>query len=646
MSNLRSSDVLPGAGAPGGTPGTGGGLSEAEVRTLVDNLDLVKDRGDWSSSSDYQPRDFVRNDGAFYLNISRAAPGTDAVTEPGTGTGWESHWHRVGFEDGPPNAFVNAVINGQTLTFQRESGQNAVEIDIPSGDGGAVAPSTIAAFNPALISDRTYTWDGGTTQIIDILSGTAGTAQLVSPDSGFLIISIHGFSDFEGNSTWRLSEDLRAATQSEPLHIRPTGSQGFTPADLYTNSDNEVSIKLGQAVSEVPPINRITIWHVPDPADDFIDHGLARVEQIRFDAITLARPDIEATPISTNPITVLAGAGVSSILSGVSGNDFTVSAGVYVVFLDDTLTTGGRDSSPRFSLRNAADDSVLFSSTSPSLPVAGSFRSGLMTVALFTSDTEINVLFERQNKQVSLPANWALDFIRVSGILPPATRPTIVRFDVTGEASPPVGSIAGQVYSYDISISQPAHVSAARIVGFAGSGRSPSNVAVLATLSEYHSSSGQFSVPAGISLTAGQVYTLRLEVYEIGQTVGTDFPSAYHDYRITAHATDNATHFGRVLSSENASSIVFADDDISTAGTVVRTWVARVPDDSNEYRLYWAVPASETQPTDWTTSGVSIASAIDAAVDRTISGVAYKIYMFSTSAVVDHSYDGTSIVVT
>ena len=625
-------------------------LNQAQIQALIDasvstsQSGRIHDRGVWSAATAYSTVESVRHSGAYYLAIQNSPANSGSVTEPGVGSAWQTYWYRIGYEQGPPNAFVNVSIENRVLTFGRESGNNPLNVTLPEGNNVTVPP-TIAAFNPVLLTDRTYTWDGGVQQTLDVLTGTAGSAHLVSPDNGFLLISVHGFGHFEGNTTWRLSEDLRISTASDPLHVRPTGSSGFTPSDIYTNNDNEIIFHPG--ISEIPSSNdRITIWHVPEPASDSAAHGLPRVERIEFDALANAASDVEATPVSANPISVLSGSGDAQILSGVNGNDFSIAAGVYTIFLDVVLTTDQTNANPHFDIRRASDNVILFNSTSPTIRGTGAHRAGIIMVALFTSDTVVNVFIERENRRMSFPANWGLDFIRISGIDAPAVRPAITRFDVDGESSPAAGSIAGQVYRYGVAISQPAHVSLARIVGFPGSALSPPAVTVLATLSEYHAASGSVSIPAGVSLTAGQAYTLRLEVYETGQIVGTDTPAAYHDYRITAHAADGAVHFGRVLASEDATNIVFADDDIASAGSVTRTWVAQIPDDGNSYRLYWAVPTAEPQPSHWSTGGVSINIAVEAAVDHTIGGVAYKIYLFASVSAVDHLYDGTSIEVT
>ena len=146
--------------------------------------------------------------------------------------------------------------------------------------------------------------------------------------------------------------------------------------------------------------------------------------------------------------------------------------------------------------------------------------------------------------------------------------PAIAEFNLTGDLNPPTGSIAGNVLSYETAINQSGHASAARIVGFAGTDREPSAVTVLANITDLHRESGTITIPAGVSLAAeGDVYTVRLEVYTPGETPATDQPRVYKDERITARAVAATVHFGRLLSTQGAADVDFAND-ISTAGAV------------------------------------------------------------------------------
>ena len=230
--------------------------------------------------------------------------------------------------------------------------------------------------------------------------------------------------------------------------------------------------------------------------------------------------------------------------------------------------------------------------------------------------------------------------------------PTITRFDVTGAARVAAGTdISGDIYRYSTQIAQAGHASAVRIIGYTGANvANPATTeTALATLasSVYAHASGQIAIPAGVTLTnAGDAYNIRLEAYEQGQTVGTSIPVAYHDFRIIAQADTALTHFGFVLSTEAAADINFTTDDISSKHGVAGTWTVSGLPMAGLQRLYWAVPTSEPQPSNWEQGGTTIAPTIEAAVTRTINSVEYQIYLFASANAVGNVYNGTTITVT
>ena len=226
--------------------------------------------------------------------------------------------------------------------------------------------------------------------------------------------------------------------------------------------------------------------------------------------------------------------------------------------------------------------------------------------------------------------------------------PTILEFDVTGDNSVPTGSITGKTYNYELEISQPAHVSEARIVGFAGTAANPLNVEVLQTNTQintdgdYTHKAGAVTIPAGVSLAnAGDIYTIRLEVYPTGTSTSAA-PTIYHDYRITARAAAQQSHFGHMPYYRSDGSTETDDtdltaftNDISTNANIAGTWtISGLTRGDGERRLYWAVPVANTQPVNWLNSGDNVNDIIefpDATNDRrTIGGVQYLIYVTNT----------------
>ena len=218
--------------------------------------------------------------------------------------------------------------------------------------------------------------------------------------------------------------------------------------------------------------------------------------------------------------------------------------------------------------------------------------------------------------------------------------PSIAQFEVTGDLFPAPGSIGGDSYTYHLAISQSGHASAARIVGFAGTETNPSSVAVLRNVATLHSEQGTVSIPAGVMLAAaGDIYTIRLEVYGRGVAV-TEEPTAYHDARITAREAATASvHFGHIPATSGATDITDFTDDISTGGSAFADWtVAGIVAGDGDRRLYWLVPRSLPQPGRYEADGFNISSSVEAAVQVTIASIDYNAYL--TEA--DGPYDSTS----
>lgn len=235
---------------------------------------------------------------------------------------------------------------------------------------------------------------------------------------------------------------------------------------------------------------------------------------------------------------------------------------------------------------------------------------------------------------------------------PPDVRPQITRFDVVGDQTPTAGSIAGDTYRYDLALSQSSHASIVRIVGFEGIDAEPTTVSSLEMLdsSEFAHHSGSVTIPAGISLAEGEVYTIRAEAYEAGQTVD-DTPISYRDYRITAQAAAANTRFIRVQKRINnarptASNLIANATVIATAGTVIGDWVVGgIPNDGNDWLVGWIVPQSAAQPNHYTSGGINIDRAVAARFALTEDSVDYYVYLFVDDADADDSYNGTTLTV-
>ena len=215
----------------------------------------------------------------------------------------------------------------------------------------------------------------------------------------------------------------------------------------------------------------------------------------------------------------------------------------------------------------------------------------------------------------------------------PTTRPAITRFDVIGDDSPPAGSIGGLRYRFHLSVAQTAHAFDVRIVGFPGRVTSPPSVAVLFDVqpSAAGDDTGVLVIPSNVSLAANAVYTLRLEVRETGQSLS-DFPVAYQDYYITAHAPAASVHFGLRPLSDLSDRFSFGADDIEVSDSALGDWhVSGVPE-SGLHRFFWAVPTADPQPIGWSMNGFDIAEAVSDGVDMDIDGSDFTVYWWKRDA--------------
>ena len=571
----------------------------------------------------------------------------------------------------------------------------------------ASEPRQIGNFRPRLLANRTLATSGNVAVTpYAVLAGTVGTAPLVCPPTGFLLIDVHG-DVYEGNVTWREAVDLRASTAANPLHIRPTGG-GFASGDIYTNDDNEVFFKIGSAFTTTDSL-RITVWHVETEQPIDYGHGLS-FYQHWTDTPLDGSPPFAVTPVRNNEgVSIAADAEYTqTLLADSLPAGLDLGAPIFIMYSGAIVvgnSGGGRTNwiieigyrlfpgtpnqmtfwrGHRESMTSTDEESfplVGFQTHSRFPPgpyptdAGGTFQ---MTQAVFDSPVPFNLVlrlrgFARQDPTFTSRVN--VSFVYLAGhdlaftvaqfgpsptaLRPPTLRPQISRFDVTGDQTPTAGSIAGKSYSYDLALSQSSHASIVRIVGFEGTDAAPSAVAVLESLdaSEFAHHSGSVAVPAGISLAADEVYTIRAEAYETGQAV-TEEPVSYRDYRITAQAAAAQTRFIRVprqvgspAARPTAATLGAALAEtgagvIATAGSAIGTWIVAGIPNTGEWLVGWIVPQGAAQPNHYTQAGIPIDSAVAARFAFTENSVDHYVYLFADANWVDDSYNNSTIVVT
>ncbi len=239
-----------------------------------------------------------------------------------------------------------------------------------------------------------------------------------------------------------------------------------------------------------------------------------------------------------------------------------------------------------------------------------------------------------------------------------APNPSITEFTLTGDLMPAAGDIGGDSYDFETAIAHSTLVTAARLVGFTGT--TPGGaVTVLRNLTqaEFHAATGRITLPGSIVLAADGIYTVRLEVYGTGQTVGTDDALTHQDRRITAHTPATAAyHMGAVQYSasdagvaDTLARITDFSGDYATGGTATSlpsTLPISVPADSNDYQVYLFAKADQAQPTGFTSAGLPATASFYAAQDKTIGGVAYKVFILKPIYRVTSADNGQSFGVT
>jgi len=687
----------------------------------------------YDPSEAYVPGDVVgglgSNANTNYLNTAATTANTRALTEPGSGSDWASHWIVLGHRVNNPDAFTGVTPGDGNFTLTRAGGQHPVQVDL--GESGAVAGHVVAGVKTNLAETGRATgfellplatdgyghsadrpsrirfdftdgaglqkWNiGGFRESASIVgtpldwaSGQNITAGAGRYNDGDLFVALNAHVAAAANepgtgADWtdhwvryglRIPADGMYAIDTGiyfTLRIPPSeqtggrteagakGQGGASRNTIYTRFriDRDGTV-IPQSVSEgtsyfrgdteLDDVCEHTDWHRLREGDILLlDHAGSRAQpaaQGGNQATTIyaqyqgykvlgeqsvvsvvgfsIEEDGAFAPTKETIYESAAGANANSAVSLEDGKRFSD----YDLIL---LRMGGGSASRR---RSYVFDP---NSGAPQDVTQGS------TLRIFTkvSDTSFTVSNTGNTGSFGVFEIVGFKLFSTAGGDTPATPtlPSITAFTVTGDQHVPAGTdISGRRYDFATQIAQAAHAGAVRIVGYAGAAAAnPSSVTELTSIGAagFAHATGHVNIPANTTLAAvGDGYNIRLEVYATGKTPGTDAPTAYQDYRITAIAASAQIHFGAILSTEDASDIVFADDDIETRGAVAGTWTASGVSEANEtdlYREYLAVPASLPQPTTFTSGGLPASNSWDSAVDRTISGTAYKIYLVNT----------------
>lgn len=600
----------------------------SDVTTAINNalaaLDAVDNQGDWAAGTAYVQNDLTRHDGAWYIARRDVAANSQATTEPGSGSDWETYWYRIGYENGLPSAVTGASVDGQTLTLARNSGLNPIEITLPSRGGSSEAVSTRAeriTFQTIAATSSDVEATPIETDPISVVLGEGDPEILLSVSGNDVTVAANIYIvdiNFVGRQSPRHSEAQFKIRQASDDTVLDTS----TSVNFENNITPELSAKLVLLLDENTPVNLLFNPVAENPGISgtwtatFVRLGGGKeIRTIQsFNPSELGRHSFDLTGDAASIET--------GLTCPASGWIWSVVSAPTVGLVGDVKQMLAAD------LREADADSSL---------TAGLYTDGDNQIILQVAS---QMAAQSGNEIIIFHAGTTTD--DSGGSTPVTPDPSILRFTITGDQAPAAGNIGGTSYAYDVAISQGKYVSSARIVGYPGAPSvNPTSVSVLQAISDVHDETGSFTLPDPTNIAADGQYTIELQVFKTGQTVGTDTPIAEHDWVIRARAAATAlVHFGAVVGADNAAAraaIVFANDDLATSATAAGDYnVTGLPDDGQFYRLYLAVPTSLTQPTSFIASGqYDITSSFDSA-DRTIGGVSYTIY------VSEDDYDNTS----
>lgn len=132
----------------------------------------------------------------------------------------------------------------------------------------------------------------------------------------------------------------------------------------------------------------------------------------------------------------------------------------------------------------------------------------------------------------------------------------------------------------------------------------------------------------------------------------TDTQNGTHDSNTISITVANPvvneqTHFGFILSTETETDIDFVADDIEARDQADGNYtVSGIPNDSNVYRLYWAVPTSVGSITSVTQgSSFPLTSQFTNIPNVNIGGETYNVFLMNVANAVNHNYNGTVLTV-
>lgn len=153
-------------------------------------------------------------------------------------------------------------------------------------------------------------------------------------------------------------------------------------------------------------------------------------------------------------------------------------------------------------------------------------------------------------------------------------------------------------------------------------------------------------------LTTDTEKTISFRIRAVDNQGSVHFSNEY-DVSVRNLQIQERTHFGFILSTEDQSNIIFADDDIEAREQTDGNWtVSGIPADSSLHRIYWAVPSSQTSISRVTQSGFVLYNSAATTGNQftefsnvTIGGETYNVLLMDAANAVNSNYNGSILTV-
>ena len=380
----------------------------AEIAAAIAGDGKIIDGGEYDVTQGYATKTVVYTTGggaASYLSKIAVTANTQASTAPGSGSDWRTSWVRLGYMDGPPNAFVDIGFTGRHMTLSRESGNNPATVEVPIGTGQLVLEEIgSAAFDVTSGNQYTAESDGETAiDVSDVVDADILTVQVLY--AGAESADMHWFTGAD------MHRNVAAGDAADGRAVYALVAAGIT-LRLGIDSDGHLLVSNLTAGQDPMPL---TLWRA---AGTNAPVGSTRVERITFQARTSGGGAFEAEPLATSPLSVVFGDGSNQIITNVDTNDFDLAAGVYQFFANIELPDGNaRNFHAYATVRDASDDSVIarFATTKGNNEnTAGTYLTA-DGVLYLSQATTVNIEIDRVDGSFAVEANWYVELARWGG---------------------------------------------------------------------------------------------------------------------------------------------------------------------------------------------------------------------------------------